>query len=318
MGDLVTTQNTDLLEQVVVGGDLARLSASQRLEYYSRVCESMGLNPLTQPFQYIRLNGRLTLYATRAAADQLRKLNGVSITNLDVDLTGDMAVVTCSGRDNSGRADTDVGVVPLKGLGGDARANAVLKAVTKAKRRMTLSLCGLGWLDETEIETIPDAQPVTVTNAGEIAEPNDGDQHEPDNKQTPGDTHGYPPRPWDAETTKRAILAKVKQIGDTQDASGKFRNFVAGRVNELFDADPTTKNAKRHSVLLYVFGVDSSSQLNVAQCKALLAWSTDKVEEDGQEVLLPNDHAISEAAAMVAAYEAEKGQMAMDMQEAAS
>jgi hypothetical protein len=185
MGDLVTTQNTDLLEQVVVGGDLARLSASQRLEYYSRVCESMGLNPLTQPFQYIRLNGKLTLYATRAAADQLRKLNGVSITNLDVDLTGDMAVVTCSGRDNGGRADTDVGVVPLKGLGGDARANAVLKAVTKAKRRMTLSLCGLGWLDETEIETIPDAQPVTVTNAGEIAEPNDGDQHEQDKQGQP-------------------------------------------------------------------------------------------------------------------------------------
>lgn len=145
-----------------------------------------------------------------------------------------------------------------------------------------------------------------------------GPQHEPDNKQTPGDTHGYPPRPWDAETTKRAILAKVKQIGDTQDASGKFRNFVAGRVNELFDADPTTKNAKRHSVLLYVFGVDSSSQLNVAQCRALLAWSTDKVEEDGQEVLLPNDYAISEAAAMVAAYEEGAGQaaMALDGEEA--
>jgi len=227
MGDLVTTQNTDLLEQVVVGGDLARLSASQRLEYYSRVCESMGLNPLTQPFQYIRLNGKLTLYATRAAADQLRKLNGVSITNLDVDLTGDMAVVTCSGRDNGGRADTDVGVVPLKGLTGDARANAVLKAVTKAKRRMTLSLCGLGWLDETEIETIPDAQPVTVTAAGEIAEPQDNDQREQGQSKreahdTASDGDDKPPHWIDSVDTqgrpvRNRFWAYTNELGLTKD-----------------------------------------------------------------------------------------------------
>ncbi len=175
----------DLLESVVMGGDLGRLTPEQRLAYYHKVCESMGLNPLTQPFQYIKLQGRLTLYATRAAADQLRKLHGVSINKLDVDLAGEMAVVTCVGSDNTGRSDTDVGVVPLKGLSGDNRANAVLKAVTKAKRRLTLSLCGLGWLDETEIETIPDAQPVTVTKAGEIADP------EPERKDEP-----KPPVHW--------------------------------------------------------------------------------------------------------------------------
>ena len=227
MGDLVTTQNTDLLEQVVVGGDLARLSASQRLEYYSRVCESMGLNPLTQPFQYIRLNGKLTLYATRAAADQLRKLNGVSITNLDVDLTGDMAVVTCVGSDNTGRSDTDVGVVPLKGLSGDNRANAVLKAVTKAKRRMTLSLCGLGWLDETEIETIPDAQPVTVTNAGEIAEPNDGDQHEQEKQ-------GQPPSETNDTTNGDGDKPKPTHWIDSVDTQGRpIRNRFWAYTNEL-------------------------------------------------------------------------------------
>jgi len=31
-----------------------------------------------------------------------------------------------------------------------------MKAETKAKRRVTLSLAGLGWLDETEISDIPD------------------------------------------------------------------------------------------------------------------------------------------------------------------
>jgi len=40
---------------------------------------------------------------------------------------------------------------------------------TKAKRRVTLSLCGLGWLDETEVDTITDARPAVVnTETGEI------------------------------------------------------------------------------------------------------------------------------------------------------
>jgi hypothetical protein len=42
------------------------------------------------------------------------------------------------------------------------KANAIMKAVTKAKRRVTLSICGLGFLDETEVETIPEAKPVPV------------------------------------------------------------------------------------------------------------------------------------------------------------
>jgi hypothetical protein len=43
-------------------------------------------------------------------------------------------------------------------LKGDALANALMRAETKAKRRVTLSLAGLGWLDETEIVTIPGAR----------------------------------------------------------------------------------------------------------------------------------------------------------------
>lgn len=33
---------------------------------------------------------------------------------------------------------------------------------------MTLSLCGLGMLDETEIETIPNARPIAIAETGEI------------------------------------------------------------------------------------------------------------------------------------------------------
>jgi hypothetical protein len=36
-------------------------------------------------------------------------------------------------------------------------ANALMKAETKSKRRVTLSICGLGFLDETEADSIPGA-----------------------------------------------------------------------------------------------------------------------------------------------------------------
>src|SRR5690606_699907 len=42
----------------------------------------------------------------------------------------------------------------------------------KAKRRVTLSICGLGWLDETEVSTVPDAEAVDVDmETGEIKSP---------------------------------------------------------------------------------------------------------------------------------------------------
>ncbi len=49
------------LEKVLIKGDLAELSPPQRVQYYTQVCESLGLNPLTKPFDYIVLNNKLTL-----------------------------------------------------------------------------------------------------------------------------------------------------------------------------------------------------------------------------------------------------------------
>jgi len=153
--------NTSALERVLVAGDLAGLSELQRIEYYKAVCESLGLNPLTRPFEYLRLNGRLVLYATRAAADQLRSIHGISIIDARIERQDDLITVTVRGRNRDGREDVEIGVVSVAGLRGDALANAQMKALTKAKRRLTLSLAGLGWLDETETDSVPGAQRVS-------------------------------------------------------------------------------------------------------------------------------------------------------------
>ena len=169
------------LEQVIIGGDLSKLSPSQRVQYYRIVCESLGLNPLTKPFDYIVLNGKLTLYAKKDCTDQLRSLKSVSIDDVDLKEVGDNFIVKVKGHDASGRSDVEIGVVRKSDMQGNT-ANAQMKAVTKAKRRLTLSLCGLGWLDETEVETIPDAKPVVVSETGEIIESPAGIQEIPEPK----------------------------------------------------------------------------------------------------------------------------------------
>jgi hypothetical protein len=126
------------------------------------VCDSLGLNPLTQPFDYIRLSGKLVLYAKRDAAEQLRKLHGISITDVQAANVGDVYVVTVKAQDATGRTDASTGAVPIGTLKGEALANALMKAETKAKRRVTLSICGLGMLDETEVESIAPRPPVVV------------------------------------------------------------------------------------------------------------------------------------------------------------
>jgi hypothetical protein len=160
--EIVPQNSAAALERALIEGDLSRLTEEQRVEYYQRVCESLGLNPLTRPFEYLRLNGRLILYATRAAADQLRAIKRITITALEPRQVGDLYVVVATGRDASGREDSATGAVAIKGLTGDALANAMMRAETKAKRRLTLSLAGLGWTDESEVDAIPGAERVAA------------------------------------------------------------------------------------------------------------------------------------------------------------
>jgi hypothetical protein len=152
----------EVVEKVVIGGDLAGLNATQRAEYYGAVCRSLGLNPLTKPFEYLNLNGKLRLYALRDCADQLRRLHGISIYIANRERMSDIYIVTARAKDRQGREDESTGAVTVGNLKGDALANALMKAETKAKRRVTLSIAGLGWLDETELETIPQGQPVAT------------------------------------------------------------------------------------------------------------------------------------------------------------
>lgn len=145
------------IEKVVVGGDLSPLNPQQRVEYMLHLCQRAGIDPAFRPFDYIVLNGKLTLYSNRNCAEQLRRVNGISVEITSREMKGSTFIVTAKATDKNGRVDESIGAVSCAGLDGDQLANAFMKAESKAKRRVTLSICGMGTLDETEVETIPGA-----------------------------------------------------------------------------------------------------------------------------------------------------------------
>jgi hypothetical protein len=199
-----------VVERVAIIGDLALLHPADRVRYYARLCESLGLNPLTRPFEFISLNNKLTLYPRRDTTDQLRVKRGVSIDKVERlhDAENALAIVTTWGSTRDGRTDQAQGLVSLAGLKGEALANAWMKAETKSKRRLTLSLVGLGMLDETEVFDTPGAQRVEV-------DPDDG-------------TIKQLPRPVGASRTEQVRGLLEQQVADPVLAGDELKKALGG------------------------------------------------------------------------------------------
>jgi hypothetical protein len=146
---------------LVCNGDAAKLNDSQKTQYYLMRCRAANIDPRTAPFQFIQLQGKLVLYALKTCSDQLASKNNIRVEVLTQDTTPDgIRVVTVRAIAKDGRQTDEIGCVSVKGKMGDDLGNAYMKAMTKAKRRAVLSLCGLGCMDETEVETIPGAKVV--------------------------------------------------------------------------------------------------------------------------------------------------------------
>jgi len=163
------------IETALTVGDLSKINAATRIQYYLALCHSSGLNPLTRPFIVLKAeSGEMVWYATRECAEQLRKLHRVSMRVLSRERTEDgLYIVTVEASTPDGRLEQAQGIVPItkaKGtwkttdsgkryfqeaktadgepilqlLSGKELADSLHRAESKAKRRCTLSLCGLG------------------------------------------------------------------------------------------------------------------------------------------------------------------------------
>lgn len=160
------------LDEIIIAGDVSSLTVPQRAEFLGKLALSMGLNPLSQPFELITLNGKLTIYAKKGAADQLREKHKIKceVTRqgyLDEAKTAYYVEVKVQTPDSEGnydapgcRSEMELGCSGVDGLTSEALGNSHMRAYTKAKRRATLAFCGFGGLDEMEIDSIQQAASV--------------------------------------------------------------------------------------------------------------------------------------------------------------
>lgn len=143
----------------VSGGDLRILEPPERVHYYRYLCAKLGLDPSFAPIQFVELDGKLRPYITRAGAEMLRAKHGISTAILRSEIQGNVFIVLVRATSPDGRTEESVAVADLRDKRGNDLGNACLFAETKAKRRATLSLLGLGYfLDETEALSIQGAK----------------------------------------------------------------------------------------------------------------------------------------------------------------
>jgi len=166
-------EEATITEALILRGDLSALTAEQKVAYYRGYCERLGLDPFTKPFDILRLNGKDVLYLTRAGAQQLNKLHGVSHAITSRELMQEPGIFQVMARAilPDGRYTESMSAVSVSNLKGEAYCNALMKAETKAKRRATLDLLGLGILSEEEAITL--GQPAPQVETAEVldAEP---------------------------------------------------------------------------------------------------------------------------------------------------
>ena len=189
-------------------------------------------------------------------------------------------------------ADGETGAMRTSRWAGEAADFGVAdkglnKAYTAAEKYFLMRTFLVSTSDDIE----PDAtsKPKTTRKAPAKAKPRQRKPVEP--KPTSPDTT----RPYRPEIVQKGILSRGAK-GDQITASEGLRGIVISYLQGIWATEmPDVREAKRHSVLNFLFGDPSSKQLTKARCDAILEWLTDTV--DGKRVL--NAFAISEAIAMV-------------------
>ena len=234
MGDIETYDATPIDPDYVVakltehGGDVGRLTPRERWIYCQERCRVLGIEPASKPFDYLSLRGKTVLYINRTGADLLGKLHRVSIAITDQRVMDGVFVVTTRATRIDGSYVDDIGVVSLmdggKKLFGEALANALMKAVTKGKRRALLSATGAGLLAPEEAEDLVASGRATYTTEAQLTAPGS-----PGTQSLPAPAVELPAYPW-PDTAE-----ELNRFAIQRNVVGALNDWVAGE-----EIDPVT------------------------------------------------------------------------------
>lgn len=223
-----TPIDLSIIERVVIDNDLKVLAPRERWDYYRWRCESIGLDPMARPFQYIVFNGKLTLYADKGCAEQLRAIHKISVRPLPAQVNEGIFCQFVEARTPDGRTATDMGAVPIKDARGEALANAMKKAMTQANRRATLALVGLGAQDLEDVEGVQRLDPKAVEESNLLPATLTGDA-------TPafeGDIDWQEPDKWPPDQPS-IITAKVVGVQQASKGNTKWLKVTVEDGDEI-------------------------------------------------------------------------------------
>lgn len=221
-------ETPEALKQALAKQDLKGLSEESKMKYLFHLSESLGFNPLTKPFEILSFRGQEKVYPTKSAASQAAANSGLSFEKTDEEMKEVQSGVWLykvwyRGTLPDGRADEDMGAVPIyQSDDPGTKCDKQMKAVTKAKRRLALSITGIGLDDRPDMDggrkdlaSHEDEKKVQELNeklSSEVSESMGGSMKpsaEGDNteKQTELDNEGV--------SGSDSSEAKGQQIGDT-------------------------------------------------------------------------------------------------------
>jgi hypothetical protein len=157
--------------ELVIQGDVSQLSPVQRVQYYVARCQAAGLDPATRPFDLLKTrDGKYILYPNANACQQKADQRGINLDVRSREVIDDLFVVTMRGVTRDHRSLERMGAVSLAGLHGQAKADAMMKAETKAARRVVLGLTGLAGSSDDDLPTGVTAVQLDP-ETGELIEP---------------------------------------------------------------------------------------------------------------------------------------------------
>ena len=146
------------IERVILNRDLRSLTEIERVQYNFALCRSLGLNPLTNPIDYLTNDGKMTPYVNAVGVAQIRSIHGISTKITARQMDKEFYFVTAEAVDSKGRKEESTAIVAMcdrygKALLGQRKADRMMATETKAKRRATLALVGIPWDDGGNIKS---------------------------------------------------------------------------------------------------------------------------------------------------------------------
>lgn len=143
---------TAFQQAVAANRDTAGLRPEHRGALLNELARALKLNPLTKPVIFLKTGQGESIYVTRQGADQIAarlRLNRETVVGPEVrDILG-VKVFFCQVRVTApdGRSEMATATLPAVDV-----LMGLMKVETKAKRRATLSIAGLGMLSEEDAE----------------------------------------------------------------------------------------------------------------------------------------------------------------------